>query len=178
MTADFTSDIRDTSAHFSTSVNNDVYGVGGTSYPIPEEVITSVDDYGSLITIGMDFYISGGDASIGFYIFNEGTYAPVAIALSDLTASTQVVDMTREWVGDEETDVTLLDGHHYVLSMMVSERMFYPTRYSDDDDIDAGFRFENARVVSASEPAISLLLSAGLVGMGLYRRMRGGDLVS
>jgi hypothetical protein len=174
MNADFTSNIREKSAEFSTRINNDVYGGSGAGGADPDEIVTSVD-YGTVITIDMDFYVTGGDAEIGLSIYNEGTYGPVAISLTDVTTSTQVVDLTREWVGRDNAVVPLLDGHRYVLNMMASELIYDPSWYIDDDDIYTEVRFDNARLVRASEPAIPILLYVALAALGIVRWRRHGN---
>jgi hypothetical protein len=92
-----------------------------------------------------------------------------------MTTSTQVVDLTREWACMDNAVVPLLDGHRYVLNMMASELIYDPSWYIDDDDIYTEVRFDNARLVRASEPAIPILLYVALAALGIVRWRRHGN---
>jgi hypothetical protein len=180
ITSRFRSEVSDTSAFFEAGARNYIFAWEKDYEPDPDTIATSLYDYRSVVTVDMDFYVTGGDSDIDFFLFNDGTYGPIAISLTDVTTSTQVVDLSREWAGIDETVVTLLDGHHYVLNMKVSDLMYGPNRYVDDENTGASVWFRDAKLVSVNvaEPAISLLMYVGLLGLGLSRRIRRGDLLT
>jgi hypothetical protein len=152
-------------------LETDVYAMAWVLDPDPSKVIASAFDYVSLIEITMDFFVAGDDAKIRFDVFNEGTYGPVAFILDDLTTSTRLCDVNAAYFSDPSSAYTgLLDGHHYSMSLMVSEQ------YHEDEDQWARLTFAGSELVKipVAEPPISLLLSAGLVGLGFARRSLRG----
>lgn len=166
MNAEFEVDTDAARTTYWMDVETDVYSVDVIPDPDPLKILASADDYISLIQISMDFFVSGGDAEIFFDVLNEGTYAPMTFVLDDLTTSTRVAELASEYVPDPSAAYALLlDGHHYAMSLMVSEQ------YHDDDDAAARLILEGAEVVKAdvTEPPISLLLWAGLVGLSIAR---------
>jgi hypothetical protein len=169
MNAEFEADVEATRTTYWMEVETDVYPLGDTHSPDPAKVIDSVSGYQSLIEITMDFFVTGAGADISFDIINEGTYAPVTFVLDDLTTSTRIADLTSYYSTDPSGDsALLLDGHHYSMSLMVSEQS------AADEDLFARLRFDNAQVVSAAvaEPGLILLFSLGLTGLGVVRRWR------
>ncbi len=134
------------------------------SEPEPDKVLASVVDIASVTRICWEFEVSGMGASVDYLIYNEGTYAPMSLLLYDMTTALPVVDREGAyWRGRDS--LPLIDGHRYHMNYLVSDRGW------DDDDIASWIRF-NASVVkvAAPEPAISVLLAGGLIGMGWIRR--------